>query len=75
MQESRSELLDRWWHGRRKEYRLALLGKLPHDFLHVGHESHVEHAIGLIENKELEFGQRAVALIDQIKQSAGGGDD
>lgn len=44
-----SEILDRFGLGRREEESLALPGKVGHDGVDGGGESHVENAVGLVE--------------------------
>ena len=38
-------------------------------------ETHVEHAVDLIEDEEVDAGEIDVALIDQVEQAAGAGDE
>ena len=40
-----------------------------------GQEAEVGHVVGLVEDGDLDVGQRAVALLDQVLQPAGAGDD
>ncbi len=38
-------------------------------------EAHVEHAVGLVEDEDLDVAERQVAAADQVLEPAGGGDD
>ena len=38
-------------------------------------EAEVEHLVGLVEDKDLELAERQGALVDQVEQAAGGGDE
>ena len=44
------------------------------DAAHVGHEAHVEHAVGFIEDEVLDGAERDRALFHEIEQSARRGD-
>src|SRR6478736_2809034 len=62
-------------HGGREEQRLALLGELLQNALHVRQEAHVEHAIGLVQNQDLDLVQERGALIHQVEQTTWGGNE
>ena len=47
----------------------------PEHPLDLGHESHVGHAVGLVEDQDLEVGHRQLAPVAQVDQAARGGDD
>ena len=74
-QELVRELADRLGHGRREEQRLALLGEQRHDALERVDEAQVEHLVGLVEHEDLDVLERQRALVDQVEQPAGGGDE
>ena len=70
------ELLDVAREGGGEKKGLAiLLGKIPNDPSDVGEKAHVEHAIGLVENEELEARKICAALFHQAHEAPGGGDD
>ena len=70
------ELLDVAREGGGEKKGLAiLLGKIPNDPADVGEEAHVEHAVGLVENEELEARKIGAALVHEVHQASGGGDD
>ena len=41
----------------------------------VGQEAEVGHVVGLVDRGDLDLGERALALPDQVEQPAGGGDE
>ena len=49
-------------------------GKRRDDPAHVVDEAHVEHAVGLVEDEDLEPAEADVALAHQVEQAAGRGD-
>ena len=55
----------------RKQHALALLRQHLHDTFDVVDESHVEHAIALIENQVTYFAEAAIAALTQVQQSTG----
>ena len=62
-------------HGGRKQQGLARLGHPVGDPAHVVHESHVEHAVGLVQDEEFDVVEDQFALLDQVDQAARRGDD
>ena len=62
-------------HGRREEQGLARLRQHRHDLADVVDEAHVEHLVGFVEHEDFELGERQRALIDEIEQPAGRGDE
>ena len=62
-------------HGSAEEQRLSLRGQFGYDTLYVVYETHVEHAVGFIENKDLERTQVNKTLVHQVNQSAGCGNE
>ena len=70
-QEFRRELLDWWWHGRREQQGLALLGQARSDFLDIGDEPHVEHPVGFVDHQEVAAVQQDLAAAEQVHQPAG----
>ena len=73
-QERVGEALDLRRHGRREEQRLAGEGQQLADALDVGDEAHVEHAVGLVDDEDLDAGQQELAALEMIEQAAGRGD-
>jgi len=45
------------------------------DPLDIGHESHVEHAIGFVQYEKTKLAQIAVILMDQVQEATWGRDD
>ena len=66
------ELLDLVRESRRKEQVLALGrgGKQCHDPLDVRNETHVQHAIGLVENEDLDLAQVHGFLLDVVQKTS-----
>jgi hypothetical protein len=65
---------DRRRHCRAEEERLPFSRHQPEDALDVGKEPHVEHAVGFIENEELDVVEPGVRRLEVIQQSPGRGD-
>ena len=63
------EALDLLGNGCREEEGLPLLGALLHDAADIGKESHVEHPVDLVEDKNLEVGEADLALLHEIEQA------
>ena len=59
----------------REEQRLAVVRALADDAVDGGAEAHVEHAVGLVEDEDLDVGERDRAARQQVLEAAGGGDD
>ena len=62
-------------HGRREEQRLARERHQLADALDVRDEAHVEHAIGFVDDEDLDRVQEQAAPFGEIEQAAGSGDD
>ncbi len=73
-QEGIGEALDFRRHGRREEQRLAGEGQELADPLDVRDEAHVEHAVGLVDDQNLDAGHQELAALEMIEQPAGRGD-
>ena len=56
---------------RRIEHGLWVVAGLIEQSLHRRHESHVGHAVGLVDDDVLDLGERHDPLLDQILESAG----
>ena len=74
LQELVGEALDFGRHGRGEEQRLAARRQQLADALDVGDEAHVEHAVGLVDDEDLDAGQQQLAALEMIEQPAGRGD-
>ena len=70
----RGELADRPVERRREEERLVARREALHDRVDLRLEAHVEHAVGLVEDEDLDRVHTELALLDQVLQAAGGGD-
>ena len=73
-QEVVGEALDLRRHGRREEQRLAGEGQEFDDALDVGDEAHVEHAVGLVDDEDLDAVEEELAALEMIEHAAGRGD-
>ena len=62
-------------HCRAEEQCLADVRHHAADLANVADEPHVEHVVGLVEHEHLDGAQVAVALVDQVQQSAGRRDE
>ena len=69
-QERVGEALDLGRHGRREEQRLAGEGEDLADALDVRDEAHVEHAVGLVDDEDLDAGQQDLAAAEMVEQAA-----
>ena len=69
------QLLDVAGHGGRKEQCLPLLRQLLQNAANVGQKTHVEHAVGLVQHQDLDFVQESGALVHQVNQATGSGDE
>ena len=58
-----------------KNKRLALGRDHPRQLADVMDEAHVEHLVGLVEDEDLDVRQHDSALVDEIEQPAGRGDE
>ena len=64
------ELGDFLRHGRRKQKRLALIRQHAYNGAKVPDESEVEHVVCLVENEVVDHRQVAMAITDEIEQTA-----
>ena len=69
------ELHDRRGQGGGEEQRLAVLRDDGQHFLDIGEESHVEHAVCLIQHEVLEVGESGKGAPHVVEEAAGAGDD
>jgi hypothetical protein len=70
-QELVGQLLDRRRHGRAEQQGLALRGQLGADFLDVGDEAHVQHAVGFIDHQHVAAVEHDLAALEQVHQPPG----
>ena len=75
LQELLRDRLDLLRHRRGEEQRLARLRRRRDDAADRRQEAHVEHAIGFVEHQHLQRVEIHVALLHQVDQAAGRGDD
>ena len=73
-QELVNEAGDLGRHGGREEQRLALRRQQLADLLDVRDEAHVEHAVGLVDDEDLDAHQHQPAALEEIEHAAWGGD-
>ena len=66
---------DRLRHGGRKHQRLPMRRQFGNNVLHVGHEAHVQHAVGFVEDENFDVAQVDIALVHQVDQPARRGDE
>ena len=69
------EALDLLGNGCGEEEGLTLLRALLHDAADIGKESHVEHPVDLVEDKNLEVGEADLTLLHEVEQAPRRGDD
>src|SRR6516164_7837033 len=61
--------------GGRETERLAVLGELGHDAANGGMKTHVQHAVGFIENQGLHAGELKEVAVEVILKPSRSGDD
>ncbi len=64
------DALDLRRHGGGEEQRLAGERHQLADALDVGDEAHVEHAVGFVDDQELDAGQQQPSALEMIEQAA-----
>ena len=69
------ELGDFRRHGGREQRRLAARPDGLGDLGDRADEAHVEHAVGLVEDEPAGLGEVDLAVVEQILEAAGRGDD
>lgn len=74
LQESIGELLDLRRHGCREEQRLASERDHLGDAFDIGDETHVEHAVGLVDDEDLDAAHQELAALEMVEQAAGRAD-
>ena len=70
-EEALGQPLDLGRHGRREEQRLPARRQQAADALDVGDEAHVEHAVGLVDDEDLDAGQQDAAALELVEHAAG----
>ena len=74
LQEAVGELLDFRRHGCREEQRLAGERDQLGDALDIGNETHVEHAVGFVDDEDFDAGHQKLAALAMVEQAAGRAD-
>ncbi len=74
-QEIVDEFLDIGRHRRREEERLAFFGRILEDLLYVMDETHVQHAVRLVQDNGRESAGVDAPAIDEIEDAPRGADD
>src|SRR3546814_12309831 len=74
LQELIGQAADLRRHGGREEQRLADLRQQADNALDVGHEAHVEHAVGLVDHQDLHVGEQDLAALEEVDESTRRGD-
>ena len=59
----------------REEHRLALLVGQVEQAPHLGEEAHVGHAVGLVDDDDVDVVEAERAALEEVLEAAGGGDD
>ena len=62
-------------HGGTEEQGLVFVNEAGKDKLDIGEEAHVEHFVGFIQHEGLDVGERQGAVVEQVDETAGGGDE
>ena len=70
VQELLGDALDFRRHGRGEEQGLARERHELADALDVGDEAHVEHAVGFVDDQQLDAGQQQPAALEMVEQAA-----
>ena len=73
VQGGRSQFFDFLRESSRKKHGLPFGGDVLENALYVRQEAHVEHAVGLIQDKDFNIVQVGMALLDMIEQAARAG--
>src|ERR1700746_2401952 len=74
MQESIDDAAYLRWHRRREKQRLSRERHQLADALNIWNETHVEHAVGLIDDEKLDTRKQQSPALEMIKQPARRGD-
>ena len=74
LQEGIGQAADFRRHGGGEEQCLALARQQGDDALDIGDEAHVQHAVGFVDHQHAHIGQQQPAALEQIDQTARGGD-
>ena len=75
MQQFLGQLGNHRGHRRREKQRVAFGREFGNHPTHRGNKSHVEHAVGFVENEQFDAVEVHLALLHQIEQTTGRGDD
>ena len=74
-QQAVGQLFDFPGHRRGKKHRLTLLRQSGDHLADIVDKAHIEHPVGLIEDKNFNRFEMNISLIDQVVEPAGGGDE
>lgn len=74
-QQAVGQLFDFPGHRRGKKHRLALLRQSGDHLADIVDKAHIQHPVGLIEDKNFNRFEMNISLIDQVVEPAGGGDE
>ena len=74
VQEGVGDALDFRRHGGGEEQSLPRERHQLADALDVGDEAHVEHAVGFVDDQQLDAGEQQAAALGMVEQAAGRGD-
>ena len=74
LEELADEARDLGRHRRREEQRLPARRQQLADLLDVGDEAHVEHAVGLVDDEDLDAHQHDASALEMVEQASGRSD-
>jgi hypothetical protein len=74
VQEAVGQALDLRRHGCREEQGLPREGEEFADALDIGNEAHIQHAVGFVDDEDLDAVQQELAAPKMVEQPAGRGD-
>ena len=69
-----AQCLDVVRQGCREEQRLAERRQQADNALHIGNEAHIQHAVGLVDDKDLHICQQDLAALEMVEKAARRGD-
>ncbi len=75
VQQLAGEVGDVFGEGRREQQVLTFGRQAREDFLHVVHKTHVEHAVGFVEDEDFNVRQVNAALAAEVEQTTRAGDE
>lgn len=69
VEDSVREFHNLWRHRRREKEGLFLLREGGDELLHIVNESHIEHAVSLVEDKYLDIRERNMLLVHEVEET------